>query len=65
MRLRVDHERCTGHARCNTVSEDLFPIDDLGYSAVDEIEVSTGSEAIARDGIDVCPEGAIELVDES
>lgn len=64
MRVRVDHDRCTGHARCNALSEEVFPLDDDGYSAVDIVQVPVGSEAIAREGAGMCPEGAIEVIDD-
>jgi ferredoxin len=64
MRIRVNHDQCTGHARCHALSEELYPLDDVGYSAVDEVQVPVGSESIAREGADMCPEGAIEVVDD-
>ena len=39
MRVRVDHERCEGHARCNAINPDLFELDDVGYSSIDTVEV--------------------------
>ena len=62
MRLTVDHAKCQGHARCHAISAELFPIDDDGYSAIDEVEVPAGQEDLARKGAAGCPERAIMLV---
>lgn len=64
MKIRVDNEACQGHARCFAVAEDLFPLDDIGYSAIrDEVEVPDGREADARAGALACPERAITIVE--
>jgi ferredoxin len=61
MRIRVDKDLCTGHARCAAVAPVLYVLDDVGYSAVDELEVPTGMEDVAHRGADACPERAISL----
>jgi ferredoxin len=43
------------------VDPDLFPIDESGYSTLDEHEVATGDEELTRDGAASCPEMAIIL----
>jgi ferredoxin len=62
MRLRVDLDRCSGHARCYSLSEEIFPLDDVGYSAANDEEVPAGGESIAREGALTCPEGAIAVI---
>lgn len=60
MRIVVDKALCSGHAQCNAVDEDLFPVDDLGYS-VAEGEVPQELEDVAARGAAACPEQAIRL----
>jgi len=64
MKLRIDKARCAGNARCAAVSEKLFPLDDNGYIAVEEIDVPPGMEALARRGARACPERIIVIEDE-
>lgn len=59
MKITVDHNKCSGHARCNATASDLFVLDDLGYSAVTVLEVPAGEEGKVRAGIAACPERAI------
>ena len=63
MRIRVDPNVCQGHALCEAVASDLFTLDDEGYSNVDESEVPTGNEDLARHGMQTCPERAITILD--
>jgi ferredoxin len=39
MKILIKKIACVGNARCAAVSEELFPLDDVGYIAVDEIDV--------------------------
>lgn len=59
MRIRIDKSACVGNARCAAVAPDLFPLDDDGYIAVEEIEVPPGKEEQARKGARACPERII------
>jgi ferredoxin len=63
MKIRVDVELCTGHARCHALAPDVYPIDDNGYNAYrgQEVECPEGMEAEARLGAENCPEQAITL----
>ncbi|WP_030168207.1 MULTISPECIES: ferredoxin [Actinomycetes] len=63
MRVRLDRDRCVGHAQCFAVDEHLFPIDDAGYSSVDQFVVGSGDQVAAREGVRACPEHAL-LIDE-
>ena len=64
MRIRVDPDRCQGHARCFGLSPELFDVDDYGYSSLNfEGEVPTELEEKARLAIANCPEYAIEEVE--
>jgi ferredoxin len=61
VRIRVDPDKCQGHARCYGLAPELFEIDDYGQSTV----VGDGSvppelEEKAALAIANCPEFAVE-----
>ncbi len=64
MKVRIDKAACVGNARCAAVSEALFPLDEDGYIAVEEVEVPRGMEALARRGARACPERVIAIVED-
>lgn len=59
MRVRLQQSKCVGHAQCNAVDPDLFPIDESGYSILEEREVRPEDEQATRDGVASCPEMAL------
>lgn len=61
MRVRVDNSKCAGHAQCYAVDPDLFPLDDAGYSILQEHEVKPQDERKTREGVAACPEMALIL----
>jgi ferredoxin len=61
MRVRVDNSKCAGHAQCYAVDPNLFPVDDSGYSILQEHEVKPEDEQMTREGVAVCPEMALIL----
>jgi ferredoxin len=61
MRVRVDNSKCAGHAQCYAVDPKLFPIDDCGYSNLQEHEVKPEDEELTRQGVAACPEMALIL----
>jgi ferredoxin len=63
VKVRVDSDKCTGHARCNANGPDVYSLDDLGYCRIEVAEVPEGLERQARDGAAACPERAITLED--
>ena len=54
-----------GHAQCYAVEPDLFPIDDMGYSILEEHIVAPDDEQRTRDGVAACPEEALVLDEEA
>jgi ferredoxin len=64
MKIRIDKAKCVGNARCAAVSEQLFPLDENGYIAVEEIKVPPGMEDLARRGARACPERIIVIENE-
>jgi ferredoxin len=61
MRVHVDNSKCAGHAQCYAVDPDLFPVDDSGYSILQEHEVKPEDEEKTREGVAACPEMALIL----
>ena len=61
MRLRLDRDLCVGHAQCFATDPDLFPIDDEGFSLVEDLQVPAARLAAARAGVNACPERALRL----
>jgi ferredoxin len=64
MRIRVDPEKCQGHARCIGIAPELFEVDDYGLSTVTVDPVPDALESKARLAVANCPEYAIEVVEE-
>lgn len=61
MKVRLEQSKCVGHAQCYAVDEDLFPIDDSGYSTLEDHEVRPEDEQRVREGVAACPELALVL----
>jgi ferredoxin len=61
MKIRINKAMCVGNARCAAVAPQLFPLDDDGYISVEEIDVPTGMEELARRGAKACPERIIVI----
>ena len=63
MRVRLERDLCVGHALCYAVDPELFPIDEQGYSTLEEHEVAPADEQLTREGVAACPEAALILED--
>ncbi|GLE52952.1 ferredoxin [Mycobacterium montefiorense] len=61
MRVRLEKSKCVGHAQCYAVDPELFPIDESGYSILEEHEVPPEDAESIRDGVASCPEMALVL----
>ena len=61
VKVRLEKSKCVGHAQCYAVSPELFPIDDSGYSILEEHEVRPEDEELTREGVASCPEMALVL----
>jgi ferredoxin len=65
LRVRVDRERCQGHARCVNLASELFEFDELGHGReIHEGLVRKGEEEKAWLAKVNCPEAAIEIIEE-
>jgi ferredoxin len=61
MKVRLEQSRCVGHAQCYAVDPEIFPIDESGYSTLEEHEVAPEDGQVTRDGVAACPEMALIL----
>jgi ferredoxin len=65
LRVRVDHEKCQGHARCNSLAPELFELDTFGNAReVGDGTVPAGLEDKAWLAQSNCPEIAIDVIEE-
>jgi len=65
LRVRVDRERCQGHARCAALAPELFALDELGNAReIGDGKVPSELERKARLAEANCPEVAIKIIEE-
>ena len=65
LRIRIDRDKCQGHARCNSLAPELFELDELGNAhEIGDGTVPAGLEDKARLAQSNCPEFAIEIKEE-
>lgn len=64
MIIEVDHNRCSGQARCATVASAVFILNDEGYNHMGRFQVPAGLEAEAQRGARACPERAITVIED-
>jgi ferredoxin len=58
--LKVHVSRdCAAHGQCNWINPEIFPLDDDGYSAVEDALVPDGAQEDARRAAAACPAAAI------
>jgi ferredoxin len=62
VKIRIDPEKCQGHARCYALAPELFAVDDYGQASVIVDEVPSELEERADLAVANCPEYAIERV---
>jgi ferredoxin len=64
--VRIDPEKCQGHARCHALAPELFELDELGNARVrGPGRVSSALEDKAWIAKANCPELAVEIVEEA
>lgn len=65
LRVRIDPEKCQGHARCFALAPELFELDELGNGRVrGDGRVAPELEEKAYLARANCPEFAIEVIEE-
>jgi ferredoxin len=64
--VRVDPEKCQGHARCHALAAELFELDEVGNARVrGSGQVAPALEDKAWIAKANCPELAIEIIEET
>ncbi|MGH3634210.1 ferredoxin [Mycobacterium sp.] len=64
MKVRVDPERCQGHAQCVMIAPDSFVLDDIdGHSSAVTEDVPPEQESKVREAAQSCPEQAIIITE--
>jgi ferredoxin len=61
LKVHLERGKCSGHAQCYAINPELFPIDDDGYSILQERDVTPEDEQATRAGVNACPELALIL----
>jgi ferredoxin len=64
MKIKVDNEKCQGHAMCVAKGPDVYTLDDNGYNQMGTFVVAEGLEDQARRGARACPERVITIIEE-
>jgi len=65
LRIRVDQDKCQGHARCKSLAPELFELDTFGNAhAIGDGIVPKGLEDKAWLAKSNCPEIAIDVIEE-
>jgi ferredoxin len=65
LKIRVDQDKCQGHARCKSLAPELFDLDEFGNAhEVGDGSVPEGLEDKAWLAQTNCPEIAIEVTEE-
>ena len=65
LKIRVDQEKCQGHARCKSLAPELFNLDEYGNAhEVGDGTVPKGLEDKAWLAQTNCPEFAIDITGE-
>lgn len=63
MRIKVDHDRCSGHALCALTSPNVYSLDSAGFNNLTSEEVPEEMRDEAVQGACACPEVAITVLD--
>jgi len=65
LKMRVDRDKCQGHARCKSLAPELFDLDEFGNAHErGDGSVPAGLEDRASLARSNCPENAIEMTEE-
>jgi len=65
LKIRVDQDKCQGHARCKSLAPELFDLDEFGNAhEVGDGSVPAGLEDKAWLAQTNCPEIAIDVTEE-
>jgi len=65
MKIAITPNVCSGHARCQRICPEVFGGDDFGYVDLKISDVPPELQTSAREAVNSCPEGAINISDAS
>jgi ferredoxin len=66
LKIRVDQDKCQGHARCKSLAPELFNLDEFGNAhEIGDGSVPAGLEGKAWLAQTNCPEIAIDVTEET
>jgi ferredoxin len=60
VKVRVDRDKCRGHAQCVLIAPEVFDLGDDDRARVLAEAVPPGAEEAVEDAVIMCPEAAIE-----
>ncbi len=64
MRIVIDKDLCTGHARSASLTPGLFTDDEFGYGlVVGDGEILSDQLELAKRAVSACPERAISILE--
>ncbi|MEW6473109.1 MAG: ferredoxin [Actinomycetota bacterium] len=64
MKVGIDSTRCQGHARCHDTAPEVFSLDEMGFSYLENSDVDPSLEGKVQAAIASCPERAISVIEE-
>jgi ferredoxin len=64
MRLVIDYQKCLKSGQCSYLHAELIKADPDGTPRVIVEKIGEDLQAAAEDAVDLCPSGAISLLDE-
>jgi ferredoxin len=65
MKIQVDSTKCDAYGLCAEKAPHLFELDDFGYATASHGGIVAPADAdLAREAVDVCPAGAIRILDQ-
>lgn len=65
LKVRVDRDKCQGHARCQALAPELFDLDEYGNAhELGDGSVAAGLQDKAWIARANCPESAIEVIED-
>lgn len=64
MRLVIDYQKCLKSGQCSYLHAELIKADPDGTPRVIVEQIGADLQAAAEDAVDLCPSGAIALVEE-
>ncbi len=64
MKIGADRDRCIGAGMCVMTDEAVFDQDDDGVVVVLAEDVPDGEQKRVRDAVDLCPSGALSVLQE-